>query len=71
MLQHKRQLGGAKYIWKLTVFKSEVDELQLLFSVDADAHPQKRRADKAGTVRSTSVRKIVNGTGFVREHVFR
>jgi hypothetical protein len=57
------------------VFKSDPGELQLLFYVDADAHPQKRRAGKARAVReayrSTSVKKSGHGTGFVREHVFR
>jgi hypothetical protein len=71
LLQHKRQLGGAKYIWKVVVFKSDPGELQLLFYVDADAHPEKRRADKAGPFRSTAVGKSENRTGFVREHIFR
>ncbi|KAH6060440.1 hypothetical protein HBI67_137360 [Parastagonospora nodorum] len=71
LLQHKRQLGGAKYIWKVVVFKSDPGELQLLFYVDADAHPEKRRADKAGAVRSTAVGKGASRTSYVREHIFR
>jgi hypothetical protein len=87
LLQHKNQLGGSRYVWKVRVFLSDdeddlPDNYNLLFFTDGTADPAGEEnahrdgqaqavAAAKGTVESTIVRRSRDGKSFLREHVFR
>jgi hypothetical protein len=78
LLQHKRQLGGNKYISKIRVFRKDDDnnpKPNLLFYVDDQAPPDpktlKREDRGREEVESRVVGRSKDGTSLVREHVFR
>jgi hypothetical protein len=77
LMQHKRQLGGNKFIEKVRVFKSEKPGslAYLLFYVDGPVLEAERRSspalldsDLSGEVRV--VARSDDGKNIVREHVF-
>ncbi|KAL6706278.1 Mitochondrial import inner membrane translocase subunit tim8 [Coniothyrium glycines] len=76
LLQHKRQLGGAKFIWKIKIFKGE-DEFEsdpnLIFYVDPNAPPVPPKEGAPETLTKNKVPHVVkrsrDGRSVVREHV--
>lgn len=57
LLQHKRQLGGAKFIWKIKIFKGddlhESDDPHLIFYVDPNPPPMPPPEDTPGSPQKT------------------
>ncbi|KAF2826906.1 hypothetical protein CC86DRAFT_416671, partial [Ophiobolus disseminans] len=82
LLQHKRQLGGTKFIWKIRIFKDDgaLAYPNLLFYVDPNAPPSKpekpssnfmeRNRTDAG-VESRVVERSKDGKSMLQEHVVR
>ncbi|RAQ99818.1 vacuolar amino acid transporter 1 [Stemphylium lycopersici] len=78
LMQHKRQLGGNKYISKVRVFKSEKEGSwpYFLFYVQDPEATTKERRGKSGTIAHADaepkiVKKSKDGRHVVREHVVR
>lgn len=80
LLQHKPQLGGARFIWKIRIFRRDDDDFAapiLLFYVDKGEHqkstnPATNPAERAKIGYKSRVVKRRAGDGsFVREHIFR
>jgi hypothetical protein len=70
LMQHKRQLGGSKWISKVRVFKSEKEGSwpYLLFYVERPAEEPKPPPEGQG---NTVVKRSMDGKSALREHVFR
>jgi hypothetical protein len=76
LMQHKRQLGGSKWISKVKVFKSEKGGSWPYFLFYVDISPASGvmvdRSRVAGSYdRPRIVRKSEDGSHVVREHVMR
>lgn len=85
LLQHKRQLGGANFIYKITIFRNDGDEFDdepnLIFHVDKNITPMPDVDDTSGAPEKPAekgsaavregkvVRRSRNGKNLVREHV--
>ncbi|KAI4645727.1 hypothetical protein J4E93_005305 [Alternaria ventricosa] len=85
LLQHKRQLGGANFIYKITIFRNDGDEFDdepnLIFHVDKNTPPMPDVHDTPGAPEKPAekgnaavregrvVRRSRDGKDLVREHV--
>ncbi|KAF2023568.1 hypothetical protein EK21DRAFT_80594 [Setomelanomma holmii] len=73
LLQHKRQLGGAKTITKIKIWRSEdedYDEPNVIFYVGDDTGHERGQRCGENTVEEKVVETSVDDISMVREHIF-
>jgi hypothetical protein len=77
LLQHKRQLGGANYIYKIKIFRNEDDDdmadddPSIIFYVDRKKTTIPSTDDTRGAAvqEGKVVKKSKDGKDLVREHI--
>ena len=72
LLQHKRQLGGAKFIWKIKIFKVDdfdAEDPNIIFYVDPNVAPVPLEEDSLAE--SEIWKRNTARTELLRRHVIK